>query len=147
MPAYPLIRYITHINTSLWSTSKLSLSPPAVLATSPRTYAPQGKIQSAHACLRIPCNHIVISPHVPMAQHCRSATLRGYREAVNFLSHAQNYPIPAKFATKDNMLATIFENLKNEEVIVSRQRSPLTSNVLPNSKWMQTAPTQTLLKA
>ena len=56
--------------------------------------------------------------------NCRSATMRGYADAVNLLYLRRNFPEPADFTNKDNMVFKIYHNLKKEEDIM-RKRHPL----------------------
>ena len=58
-----------------------------------------------------------------MQNNCRSATARGYADAVNDLFIRREFPIPA-----ENLVASIIKNLSKEEDI-ARQRSPLTAEI------------------
>ena len=60
--------------------------------------------------------------------NCRSATMRGYGDSINFLFHARTFPLPADFSLKENMSNIIYTNLRTEENI-ARQRASLTMEI------------------
>lgn len=66
--------------------------------------------------------------HLIIQNNCRSATARGYADAINVLFNKREFPIPAEFSDNVNIVAKIIENLSKEEDI-ARQRSPLTAEI------------------
>ena len=69
-----------------------------------------------------------------MFHNCRSATARGYLEAVNVLFEKRNLPLPyVSSDDKQNLPALLVENLKKEEKIAN-QRNPLTVQIFARTK-------------
>ena len=60
--------------------------------------------------------------------NCRSATARGYGEAVNALFEKRGFDLPAKFDDVDNLCSIICNNLKVQEDI-AKQRSAITQEM------------------
>lgn len=67
-------------------------------------------------------NNLIIS------ENCRSATARGYLEAINELYKCREFGIPAHLSNPENYSAQIIDNWQKEEDI-ARQRNPITAEI------------------
>lgn len=65
----------------------------------------------------------------------RSATVRGYLDALNELFRARGFPLPVNFNDPDNLSNVIFKAWKEEET-VAKQRAPLTPEIFAQMQKM-----------
>ena len=64
-----------------------------------------------------------------ISENCRSATARGYLEAINELFTCRHFEIPANLSNPENYSAKLIDNWQREEDI-ARQRNPITAEIL-----------------